>query len=212
MLYRLGLPIFQAKGPCVACRAPSDIYCDHAISCGSRGERISQHNHLHDALYHAAVTASLGPSREDRALLPGRENKPADVFIPLWAPGGRDLALDVTVASPFQQQALERGAKEPGYALKMRFQQKQAKYGQDCAAEGIFFLSVVFETTGAVEEEGGLLIKRLAKAMAKNTNQEDSEATRHLFGKLSILLAKDNASLVLNRVPTFPDPGIDGQL
>ena len=94
----------------------------------------------------------------------------------------------------------------------MRFQQKQTKYGQACSAEGIFFMPVVFETTGAVEEEGALLIKRLAKAVARSTNQEDSDAIRHLFGKLSILLAKDNASLVLNRVPIYPDPGIDGQM
>ena len=101
VLYRLGMPLFPAEGPCVACGRLSDVNGDHAISCASQGERISRHNHLRDALFQAAVSASLGPSREDRGLLPGVENRPADVYIPLWA-GGRDAALDITVVSPFQ--------------------------------------------------------------------------------------------------------------
>ena len=74
------------------------------------------------------MSASLGPTREDRALLPGVEARPADIYIPLWH-WGKDAALDVTVVSPFQQQAIERAAGEPGYALQMRYNQKWAKYG-----------------------------------------------------------------------------------
>ena len=83
-LYRLGMPIFQTEGPCVACGMISDVYADHAVSCASQGERISRHNHLRDALYHTAVSASLGPTGEDRALLPGLEARPVDIYISLW--------------------------------------------------------------------------------------------------------------------------------
>ena len=146
VLYRLGMPIFQTEGPCVACGMVSDVYGDHAVSCASQGERISRHNHLRDALYHTAVSASLGPTREDRALLPGVEARPADIYIPLWAAGGRDAALDVTVVSPFQQQALERAASDPGYTLQMRYQQKWNKYGEACMAEGISFIPMVVDS------------------------------------------------------------------
>ena len=96
----------------MACGQPSsDIYADHEIYCGSQGERISHHNHLRDAVYQAAVSASLGPSREDRALLPGVEARPADVYVPLWAEGGRDMALDIAVVNPFQQLTIERAAR-----------------------------------------------------------------------------------------------------
>ena len=97
---------------------------DHTISCGSQGESISRHNHLRDAIYTAAVSATLGPTKEDRALLPGVEARPADVYVPLWAAGGRDLALDITIVNPLQQATLQRAAREPGYALQMRRQQK----------------------------------------------------------------------------------------
>ena len=42
--YRLGLPVFDQRGPCPACLQESDILGDHALCCGSGGERISRHN------------------------------------------------------------------------------------------------------------------------------------------------------------------------
>ena len=50
VLYRLGVPVFQREGPCVAYGQASDKHGDHAIACAARGERISRHNHLRDAL------------------------------------------------------------------------------------------------------------------------------------------------------------------
>jgi hypothetical protein len=40
----------------------SDIYGDHAISCGTEGERIARHNHLRDTLYHTCASAALAPT------------------------------------------------------------------------------------------------------------------------------------------------------
>ena len=73
---------------------------DHAVACGSEGERIARHNHLHDALFSASVSASLAPTREKRSLLPGH-SKPAYVLIPHWT-HGKDTCLDVTVVNPLQ--------------------------------------------------------------------------------------------------------------
>ena len=80
--YRLGAEIFSSAGPCPACSAHSDSLGDHALCCGSAGERVSRHNALRDALYSTAVSASLGPSREGRFLLPGDDRRPADVLVP----------------------------------------------------------------------------------------------------------------------------------
>ena len=68
--YRLGLPVFNTEGPCPACLRPSDTLGDHALCCGTGGERISRHNNLRDALFNTAVAAGLGPVREERFLLP----------------------------------------------------------------------------------------------------------------------------------------------
>ena len=58
--YRLGLPIFDQEGPCPACLRQSDIYGDHALCCGTGGERISRHNALRDAFYDTLSVLDLG--------------------------------------------------------------------------------------------------------------------------------------------------------
>ena len=59
--YRLGVPVFNTEGPCPACLRPSDTLGDHALCCGTGGDRISRHNHLRDALFDTAAAAGLGP-------------------------------------------------------------------------------------------------------------------------------------------------------
>ena len=73
------------------CHANNDVMGDHAISCAIGGERISKHNHVRDAIFKAAVEAGLGPIREPDGLLPGSDDRPADVLIPIWTEG-RDTA------------------------------------------------------------------------------------------------------------------------
>ena len=181
------MPIFQEEGPCVACGSISDVHGDHAVSCASQGERISWYNHLRDTLFNTAMSAHLGPSREDRALLPGGMEgaRPADVYIPLWAPGAKDAALHVTCVSPFQQATIERAANEPGFALQYRWQQKWNKYGEACRAEGITFMPLVVETLGGWEDGASQVIKKLGQALARATGQEDSEVVNHLLETFS---------------------------
>ena len=97
--YHLGLPVFSGEGICPACGKSSDALGDHAVGCGGEGERISRHNALRDALFQAASQAALGPSKEESALIPGSNCRPADVFLRGFE-NGMDCALDVTVVSP----------------------------------------------------------------------------------------------------------------
>ena len=118
--YRLGVPVFSSAGQCPACSRHSDALGDHAISCGYQGERIARHDGLRYVLWQAAQTGCLGPTREDRALLPGTDARPADVLIPHWI-GGRTTALDVTVINPLQQRLVRQAAATPGHALTTAF-------------------------------------------------------------------------------------------
>ena len=67
--YRLGADIYRTAGPGPACGAHSNTLGDHALCCGSAGERVSRHNVLRDAFYSTAVAASLGSTREGRFLV-----------------------------------------------------------------------------------------------------------------------------------------------
>ena len=101
---------------------------------------------------------------------------------------------------------------EPGYALDFRHQQKWAKYGEACLAEGVRLCTVVFETHGAVSVEGADFLKRLAIALSRAKGGEQGETIRHFFGRLSILLQRGNATLLLNRIPENTEPIVDGRL
>lgn len=193
-LYRLGMPVFLSGGACVACGLQSDSHGNHAISCGSHGERSARHNHLRDAVYATAASAHLAPTREDRAFSPGTDGRPADVLIPNLL-CGLHAALDITV--------LKTTLGEPGYALRARHQYKWSKYGDKCLAEGIKCCPLVVETIGGWHEEAIAILRQLCQALARATGGEEGEISRHMFGRLSVLLQRDSATLLLKRIPQF---------
>ena len=73
------------------------------------GKQTSRHNTLRDAIFATAAGALLAPLEEERALLPGSNNRPADVLIPHWT-GGRDTGLDVAVVNPLGADLITREA------------------------------------------------------------------------------------------------------
>ena len=120
------------------------------------------------------------------------------------------MALDVCIVSPFQQATLERAARKPGYALAMRKHQKDTKYYDACKENNIEFCALPVETTGAWEEGAAKIVARIAKCLARASCQEEGECTRHLFSKLSVILMKSNACMVLNRVAHHLEPNLNG--
>ena len=208
--YRLGIPLLPSVEPCPACHQPLDTMGDHALGCGSNGERIARHNLLRDALHQAAGAASLAPVKEGRFLLPGQNARPADILIPGWS-GGRDAALDVTIVSPLQQ-AMVRGASEvDGYALNEAFRRKVAKAGEPCRQQGISFIPLAADTFGGWHGVAIEQVQKIGRALARQSGEDEDQTTRHLFQKLSLLLMKGNSALLINRVPVVDvDPAIGG--
>ena len=125
---------------------------------------------------------------------------------------GRPTALDVTVVNPLQTTLVSRVANdpEPGYALTYAFNGKMRKHGQDCRREGMVFLPMPVESLGGWHPEAAQQVKKIGAAKARQTGEEEEVSVSHLFQKLSILLMRGNAALLLNRIPSFPDPQEDG--
>merc|ERR1712012_269079 len=88
-----------------------------------------------------------------RALLPGTNWRPADIFIPRWA-GGRDAALDVMVTHPLKEGTRARAATEPGYALTLAYNNKMRDAANQCDQQGIAFIPVVAESLGGWHKVG----------------------------------------------------------
>ena len=54
-------------------------------------------------------------------------------------------------------------------------------------------------------------IRKLARAQARSTGKEEDDAIRHLFKRLGVLNVKGIRALILNRIPSFSLPDIDGE-
>ena len=207
--FRLGMKIFDKDGACPACLKPSDSLGDHAVMCGTGGERIARHNFLRDALFETAASAGLAPSKEGRALLPGNQRRPADVLIPHWS-GGRDGALDVTVTHPLQDLTRAGEAAQAGHALTVAYDKKMKGASEQCSQQGLAFIPIVAESFGGWHQVAQEQIKKLAACLARHTGQDEGEATSHLFSRCALLLQRGLAALLLNRIPTHAPPEIDG--
>ena len=191
------------------CRGWSDVMGDHAISCGLGGERIARHNHVRDALLQTAVQAGLGPRREPDGLLPGSDDRPADLLIPAWTKG-QDTALDVTVVNPLQDALVTCTSQDGSSAVESAHRGKARKYEERCAREGIRFIPLAVDTLGGWHPVALETITRLGRHLARNIGKEDEECVRHLRQRLAILLVRDNVALLCARTPTFPTPEVDG--
>ena len=97
----------------------------------------------------------------------------------------------------------------------MAYDRKMRKAGEACRAAGIAFLPLPAETLGGWHDNAVFQIKKLGSALARQQGksvQEEAETTNHLFQRLSISLMKGNASLILNRLQTFPTAQVDGDM
>ena len=81
-----------------------------------------------------------------------------------------------------------------------------------CQAERVVFQPLPFEVLGGVHDTAAGVIRRLGQSLACAGGLDDREVTKHLFGRLSILLMKGSAQLILSRCPNHNKPRIDGHM
>ena len=209
--YWLGVQVYEEEGTCPSgdCTLESNKFGDHAVICSFGGERTARHDQLRNALYMTARQAALNPTREELALIPGRGEKPADVLIPTWT-NGLATALDVTVASSLTQPRLSASARVQGSTAEQAHNGKLSKHGQPCREAGIHFLPLAVEVLGGWHPEAVVAITKLGKQLARHLGREEAVTVRHLFQRLSTLLVRGNAHLIMNRDPAQPHPEVDG--
>ena len=73
----------------------------------------------------------------------------------------------------------------------------------------ISFVPLAVETLGGWSDFGANTITRIGRLLAFRTEASPSVSSCHLFQKLSIVLWRGNASLLLNRLPAVVS-NIDG--
>ena len=115
----------------LACNLPSNRMGDHTLGCRTTSDRIARHNMLRDVLFEAASSADLGPSKEERHLLPGTSARPGDVTIQCWT-NGKDSVIDVTVTGPLCPSNVAGAAARAGDALEKAVKRKLRETAEDC--------------------------------------------------------------------------------
>ena len=66
------------------------------------------------------------------------------------------------------------------------------------------------DTLGAWSESMVTQVKRMGSALARNRGEDESDVIRHLSQRVAVVLAKLNASMLLNRSPQNTPAYIDG--
>ena len=166
---------------------------------------------LRDVLFEAAASADLGPSKEERHLLPGTIARPGDVTIRRWV-DGKDGAIDVMVTGPLSPSNVAGAAAQAGASLVKAFQRKVRDIAEACRLEGIVFLPFALETLGGFHSGAITQVKQVAAALARCKGTDEGEVTSQLFGRLSLTLMRANAMMLSTRQQDadFPLPEVDG--
>ena len=165
----------------------------------------------HFILLAAASQEALGPRKEPAGLLPGSDDRPADVLLPFWA-NGKDAALDVSVVNPLQQQLVGQVAREGEKGVQHAFNIKVGKYSERCEAEGIVFIPLVVDTFGGWHKDSLEVITKLGRQVSRQTGKEEDEIVRQLRQRVAILLVRDNVNMFDSRTPSYPQAVIDADV
>ena len=114
------------------------------------------------------------------------------------------------VVNPLKITMDHQAAKNPGHALNKAYDRKMSRHGKECRQAGVVFTPLPLETLGGWHESTVREVKKIASALSRHTGEEEGVTVKHVVQRLSILLIKGNAALLLNRVPNFVDPSTNG--
>jgi hypothetical protein len=193
--YRLGVHVLSQSIPCPLCTQPINLFGDHATCCTKHGDIIVRHNSLRNLIDSIATDGMLSPVLEKKGILgdtPGR--RPGDVSIPVWA-DGKGLAIDVAVTSPLAPSSLHISSPCDSYALK-----KHVKYDKGFVGSDHFFAAVVWESLGAINEEGEFILRQLFRFAASRLGREFSSFCGRAWARISCNLQRSVSQEILNRV------------
>ena len=194
--YRLGVPVLSNEILCPLCTQTITVYGDHATCCAKSGDLITRHNTLRNWVNGIARDGLLNPVLEKKGILgPTSGRRPGDVTIPNWEHGNA-LAIDVAITSPFIESNLRKKAPAEDYGID----KKHKKYDRSFKDSNHSLCAMVFETLGAVNEEGEVVLKQLFSFAAKELGREFTSFCSRAWARLSCSLQRAVAQAILNRI------------
>ena len=194
----LGLPVYRENNTtCPLCMQTMDKFGDHALCCKRTGDIISRHNKVRNWVYKLSDVARLAPEMEKLGLLgPGdvSRRRPGDVSLPVWQ-FNKGLAIDVAVICPVGPSHVKKEAPCEDYAAT----QKHDRYDAGFVDSHYDFAAMVFETSGAVNEEGRNILKQIIRMASKRECVGNSVYAGRAWARLGCVIQYAAAQSILIR-------------
>ena len=137
----------------------------------------------------------LAPQLEKQGILgPTTGRRPGDVTLNRWS--GGPLAIDVAVTTPLTKSynRFEQPCEE--YAAS----QKHGKYDKDFVGTNYSFCAMVWETLGAVNDEGEEVLKQIFAFASKQLGREFSSYYGRAWARVSCCLQRAVSQSILSRI------------
>ena len=150
----------------------------HALTCQTGGGLGVRHNALREAFIHFCKLAGItGVKREVRGLIPGTNERPADVLLPpasscLAIPSfsSKPACLDFAVIHAQQPSVIQSASKVTAAAAERLLcnenKVKYPRYGKSCADNNLVFVPMIVEAHGAWGPSSKKVFKFVTKAAA----------------------------------------------
>ena len=204
---RLGVPEAAEDSWCPRCDSILDRFSHHAGLCAAGGERTLRHNALRDILCTWADRAGLQPEREKVGLLlPQRpeetgldRRRPADIFVPSYL--GSPVAFDLAVTGPQRLETLGEAARKALAAATAYADVKRQHLNtaETCRGQGVRFVPLVVEATGAWEPEAAQVLSHISRAVAAREGADASLLHAELLQDLCVVVRSFRARAALCR-------------
>ncbi len=172
-----------------------------ATCCAKNGDLVIRHNALRNLVYSIASDGLLKPVLEKQGILgPTTGRRPGDVSVPDWK-HHNGLAIDVAVTSPLTKGSLRVVSPCEDYAKV----QKHKKYDASFVGTNYFFCAMVFETLGAINDQGEEVLRQLFTFAAQHRGVEFSSYCSRAWARVSCCLQRSVAQVIVNRIDGRPD-------
>jgi hypothetical protein len=205
---RLSLDELPSAEFCPLCDGVEDPKCRHSRGlCVAGPDRNLKHNSVRNTVGRFAGRAALNPEVEKAGLLPpgpdepsSNLRRPADVYLPSWK-NGSPAALDFAGTSPHRLDALARTAAggESAAEAYTSFKRNFQNTAEECRRQGILFVPMVFEPSGAWAPDALRTLRELANISARRSGAEQSAVLGNMLQSLCVVIRTASARAVLRR-------------
>lgn len=211
LMLRTRHAMFTGSETCPSCeRSTLDRYGHHALVCASGFGHTRRHTALISVLRQQVFTpAGIKSVAEKHDLLPGTEDRPADIYTETLDEEGLPTsrkAYDITIRSPYTTSHLAASSREAGATARMAEEAKMTRYSEACASlqPPIQFEPLAFDCTGSIGPRTMKTIQRLARTTSCYGGAPDDVALRQIQTTISTTLMKYFALQVNSRM-TVPE-------